>query len=202
MILLEKCFEFAKNLATINFALDKVPAFESFIESKLKEIDVETRKKLNRKRTPFQPVEVEIYEHLLDLSAFKATKCNVYLGVSILISLGYNYYVDEPEAGERRYKFKFHAMIRDYRKKYPNRVPLSHRVIHINPDDAEPEPVPIQMPIQVAPIPTISDMDSLPPLGPIDSANGTISYIFTTSGDNVMPIPSISSYNPEDICSL
>lgn len=118
-----KCLEFARNLATINNSLTLYSDFEAFILSKESDIIVETNKKYNKKRVPFQEVEGEIYKYLLGLSAHKATKCNVYLGVSVLKSLGYVYYMDEPEAGERRYKFKFHNMIRDMRRTHEDTLP-------------------------------------------------------------------------------
>lgn len=123
MILFEKCFEYARSLATVNYTRDKYSEFESFIASRVQDIDEETQQGLSGKRIRFQRVEVEIYDRLIELSAYKATKSNVFLGVNILICLGYTYYLDEPEAGERRYRFKFHALIRDYRKQKKPNVP-------------------------------------------------------------------------------
>lgn len=124
-----KCLEFARNLATINNTLTLYSDFEAYILSKESDIIVETNKKYNKKRVPFQDVEGEIYKYLLGLSAHKATKCNVYLGVSVLKSLGYVYYMDEPEAGERRYKFKFHNMIRELRRTHEDPIPLPNRIV-------------------------------------------------------------------------
>ena len=125
-----KCLEYARNLATINTTLLSYQAFETFLLSKEKEIEEETKKQFVQRRVPFQKMEEELYRHLLNLSAFKATKCNVYLGVNVLKSLGYSHYINEPEAGERRYKYKFHNMIRVMRKMHSSTVPESNRNSH------------------------------------------------------------------------